>query len=76
VTTREFAEQTCKALEEFNPLPPEEQVKRRAASGTIDAQGRVLASNLTCAPIVQPDGVSKNSHLKKPAHVLPGNAQG
>ena len=42
MTTRELAEQTRKALEEFNRLPPEEQVKRLVASGTIDAQGHVL----------------------------------
>ena len=35
-------EQTRKALEEFNRLPPEEHVKRLVASGTIDAHGHLL----------------------------------
>ena len=42
MSNKELAEQTRKALEEFNRLPPAEQVKRLVASGTIDVHGDVL----------------------------------
>ena len=42
MSNKELAEKTRKALEEFHRLPPEEQVKRLMASGTIDEHGRVL----------------------------------
>ena len=42
MTNKELAEETRKALEAFNRLPPEEQVKRLMASGTINERGEVL----------------------------------
>lgn len=42
MTNKELAEQTRKALAEFNRLPPEEQVKRLVAYGTINVHGEVL----------------------------------
>jgi hypothetical protein len=42
MSNEELAEQTRKALEEFKRLPPEEQVKRLVASGTINVHGEVL----------------------------------
>jgi hypothetical protein len=42
MSNQELAEKTRKALEEFQRLPPEEQVERLTASSTIDEHGRVL----------------------------------
>jgi hypothetical protein len=42
MTNREMAKRSRKAIEAFNRLPPEEQVKRLIASGTIDEHGKVL----------------------------------
>ena len=42
MTRKALSEETRKALEEFNRLLPEEQIKRLVASGTINAQGEVL----------------------------------
>jgi|GEM_PF-4814417 len=42
MTNKELAEETRKALEAFNRLPPEEQIKRLVASGTINTDGEVL----------------------------------
>ena len=42
MTGKALSEETRKALEEFNRLLPEEQIKRLVASGTINAQGEVL----------------------------------
>ena len=41
-TKKQRIEYTRKALEEFNRLPPEEQVRRLVAKGTINEKGEVL----------------------------------
>ena len=42
MTDKELAEQTRKALEEFDQLSSEEQIKRLVASNTIDMRGQVF----------------------------------
>lgn len=42
MSNKELAEKTRKALEEYNKLPSEEQVKRLVSLGTIDKNGLVL----------------------------------
>lgn len=42
MSNKELADAARKALDDFKQLPPEEQVKRLMASGTINERGEVL----------------------------------
>lgn len=42
MTKQELAEEIRKGLEELRRLPPDEQIKRLIAAGTINERGEVL----------------------------------
>jgi len=70
MSKKELADQTRKALEEFKRLPPQEQIKRLMASGTIDEQGRVLMG--PAETLEGPDGQAKQTNSR--AGASPGDS--
>jgi hypothetical protein len=70
MSNKELAEITSKALEAFRNLPAKERIQALIASGTIDAQGRVLMGEVTDnlnitssanAQVIGPDGAVKQN---------------
>ena len=70
MSKKELADQTRKALEEFKRLPPQEQIKRLIASGTIDEHGRVLMG--PAETLEGPDGQAM--HANSGARASPGGS--
>ncbi len=56
MTEKEMIERTRQALADFRRLPPEEQVRRLVANGTINEKGEVLMGLQRDETEPQPDG--------------------
>ncbi|MCI0464210.1 MAG: hypothetical protein L0Z62_45325 [Gemmataceae bacterium] len=61
MTEREMIEYARRCLEEFNALPPEEQLRAMIAWGTINEKGEVLMS-----------GKANGQQGEEPAGATPG----